>query len=92
MTYTLCHTFSAVLAVEEDHQQHGDISFHGAYEQDEFDLNSQIFDQQQEIPIYKLRGTWAVGKPNKSSPMMNYTVRYLLRDWRRTKPTHILRI
>jgi len=49
MTCTLCHTFSAVLAVEEDHQQHGDISFHGAYEQDEFDLNSQIFDQQQEM-------------------------------------------
>ena len=49
MTYTLCHTFSAVLAVEEDHQQHVDISFHGAYEQDEFDLNSQIFYQQQEM-------------------------------------------
>jgi hypothetical protein len=45
---TLCHTFSAVLAIE-DHHQHGDISFYGAYEQDEFDLNSQIFDQQQEL-------------------------------------------
>ena len=49
MTCTLCHTFSAVLAVEEDHRQHGHINFHGEYEQEEFDLNLAPFDQQQEM-------------------------------------------
>jgi hypothetical protein len=48
MNYPLCLTFLAVLAIEQDHQ-HGDVSFHGAYEQDEFGLNSEPFDQQQEI-------------------------------------------
>lgn len=39
----------AVLHVEEDEQQDGDISFHGEEEQHEFDLNIEPFEQQEEI-------------------------------------------
>jgi hypothetical protein len=39
----------AVIHVEDDQQQDGDISFHGEQEQHEFDLNINPFEQQHEI-------------------------------------------
>jgi hypothetical protein len=48
----------AVLAVDEAHQQDGDINFDAPHEQDNFDLNLEAADHQHELQQMISRPQW----------------------------------